>query len=399
MPRCRPSRRPKLLRLDRAARRLVVVVLLLASAGCVPLLQGPVPAGPGGAHGAAKHRPLGHAGRWFTDATGRVVMLRGMNFVEKWAPFTPEADGFDDDDAALLARQRLQHDPPRRAARVPDARARSDRPRLSQVDRARRSASSAGTASTCCSTSTRTAGARSPTATACRRGRPSPTGCPTRRRPFPLYYVQNPALQRAFDNFWANRPGPDGVPLQTHYATAMRAVAARFASSPNVIGYEAMNEPWPGTNWSSCMTGCPDLESQLLAPFYARMTAAVRSVDRRRPVFVEPFVLFNFGSADTSLPGRGLERTCCRPTSTRSPRRRTRRRWIAASPRRQRDARGAARHRVGRDDRPGGPGPDRGPVRRPPRAVAVLVLQRPRRRRQQAAARRPRTSTPRCSTR
>src|SRR3954463_6095585 len=46
---------------------------------------------------------LGHSGRWFTDVTGRVVMLRGMNFVEKWAPFTPAADGFDDDDAALLA--------------------------------------------------------------------------------------------------------------------------------------------------------------------------------------------------------------------------------------------------------------------------------------------------------
>ena len=75
--------------------------------------------------------------------------------------------------------------------------------------------------------------------------------------------------------------------------------------SPNVIGYEAMNEPWPGTNWSSCTTGCPDLERQLLAPFDARMTAAVRTVDRRRPVFVEPFVLFNFGGADTSLPGPG----------------------------------------------------------------------------------------------
>ena len=50
--------------------------------------------------------------------------------------------------------------------------------------------------------------------------------------------MTNPALQRAFDNFWANRPGPDGVPLQEHYATAMRAVAARFAHEPNVLGYE-----------------------------------------------------------------------------------------------------------------------------------------------------------------
>jgi endoglycosylceramidase len=130
-------------------------------------------------------------------------------------------------------------------------------------------------------------------------------GLPNPPDPFPTYYVTNPALQRAFDNFWANRPGPDGVPLQTHYATAMRTVAARFRWSPNVIGYEAMNEPWPGTVWESCITGCPDLEQQLLAPFHARMTAAVREVDRHRPVFIEPFVLFNFGSADTSLPGLG----------------------------------------------------------------------------------------------
>jgi endoglycosylceramidase len=83
----------------------------------------------------------------------------------------------------------------------------------------------------------------------------------------------------------------------------MRAVAARFRTSVNVIGYEAMNEPWPATDWSSCISGCADLEQSLLAPFYARMTEAVRSVDHRHPLFVEPFTLFNFGMAATSLPG------------------------------------------------------------------------------------------------
>jgi endoglycosylceramidase len=66
-----------------------------------------------------------------------------------------------------------------------------------------------------------------------------------------------------------------------------------------------MNEPWSGTEWESCLTGCPDLEQQRLVPFYQRMTAAVREVDRSRPVYVEPFTLFNFGTADTSLPGAG----------------------------------------------------------------------------------------------
>src|SRR5262249_40039178 len=82
--------------------------------------------------------------------------------------------------------------------------------------------------------------------------------------PFPTYYVTNPALQRAFDNFWENRPGPDGVPLQTNYAAAVRAVAAAVASEPLVLGYDSMNEPWSGAVYAPCFTGCPDIESARL---------------------------------------------------------------------------------------------------------------------------------------
>ena len=35
------------------------------------------------------------------------------------------------------------------------------------------------------------------------------------------------------------------------------------------------------------------------------MADAVRAVDRRHPLYVEPFVLFNFGAAATALPGSG----------------------------------------------------------------------------------------------
>jgi hypothetical protein len=47
--------------------------------------------------------PLASSGRWFTDATGRVVMLYGFNEVAKSPPFHPAAFGFGDDDAAFLA--------------------------------------------------------------------------------------------------------------------------------------------------------------------------------------------------------------------------------------------------------------------------------------------------------
>jgi endoglycosylceramidase len=275
----------------------LLLVLATVAAGCrFPGALGPV-----------EHRPvtpLGHEGRWFTDATGRVVMLRGMNFVQKWAPYTPEAAGLSDDDAALLAGNGFN------TVRLgvvleflmPEP-GRIDRDYLESIARSVRVLARRGIFALLDfhqdGYGPATHGNGMPPWATITDGLPNPPA------PFPLYYVQNPALQRAFDNFWANRAGPDGVPLQEHYATAMRAVAKRFVWSRNVIGYEAMNEPWPGTDWSACVTGCPDLEQKLLAPFYARMTAAVREVDKQRPVYVEPFVLFNFGNTDTSLPGLG----------------------------------------------------------------------------------------------
>lgn len=277
---------------------VVVAVFVVLSASGSTL----APAG-----GSVEHRPvsaLSHDGRWFTDRSGRVVLLRGMNFVEKWAPFTPAADGFDDDDAALLAANGFN------ALRLgvvfeflmPEP-GQIDKSYLDSIAETVRILGQHGLYVLLDfhqdGWGPATHGNGMPEWATLTDGLPNPPA------PFPLYYIQNPALQRAFDNFWANRPGPDGTPLQEHYATAMRAVAARFASSGHVIGYEAMNEPWPGTDWTSCVTGCPELEQQLLVPFYERMTAAVRSVDRHHPVFVEPFVLFNFGAADTSLPGAG----------------------------------------------------------------------------------------------
>lgn len=59
-------------------------------------------------------------------------------------------------------------------------------------------------------------------------------------------YLTSPAVQRAFENFWANKPASDGVGIQDHYAAAWRHVAERYADNPTVIGYDLMNEPFPG---------------------------------------------------------------------------------------------------------------------------------------------------------
>jgi endoglycosylceramidase len=60
-------------------------------------------------------------------------------------------------------------------------------------------------------------------------------------------YFMSGAVQRAFDNFWANKPVSDGVGVQDHYAKMWQHVAKRFAGNNTVIGYDIMNEPFNGT--------------------------------------------------------------------------------------------------------------------------------------------------------
>jgi endoglycosylceramidase len=63
-------------------------------------------------------------------------------------------------------------------------------------------------------------------------------------------YFTSPAVQAALDNFWKNSPASDGRGLQDHYASAWQFLAKRYANEPYasaVIGYDLMNEPFPGS--------------------------------------------------------------------------------------------------------------------------------------------------------
>ena len=81
---------------------------------------------------------------------------------------------------------------------------------------------------------------------------------------FPLYYVQNPAMQRAWESFWENREGPGGVGLQDLFAVGVTAVVERFRDEPGVLGYELVNEPFPGADWAPRYSpeGCPTRSSR-----------------------------------------------------------------------------------------------------------------------------------------
>jgi endoglycosylceramidase len=279
--------------------RIVAIVVALAALALActprPIFRPPVGPDPG----------LAHHGRWFTDARGRVVNLRGVNYVKKFPPISPAAAGFGEDDARFL------HDQGFNVVRLGVVFG-SVMPRPGVIDRAY--------VDSIASTVRVLARERIFTLLDFHQDGYGPLvhgngfpewatltdGLPNPPEPFPIYYLTNPALQRAFDNFWLNKPGPDGVPLQTHYATAVRSIAATVADQDYVLGYDLMNEPWPGVDFGTCLApGCPDIEAARLVPFGQRMTAAIRSVDTRHFVFSEPFTLFNFGFADTSLSGIG----------------------------------------------------------------------------------------------
>ncbi len=158
------------------------------------------------------------------------MTLRGVNFVEKWAPYTPAADGFDDDDAALLASSGFNTVRLGVPLEFLMPAAGPDRPAVPRVDR--RTVRILGRHGIYVLVDFHQDGYGPVT-----HGNGMPAwatltdGLPNPNDPFPTYYITNPAMQRAFDNFWANEPGPDGVPLQTHYAEAMRTGRGRVRDS------------------------------------------------------------------------------------------------------------------------------------------------------------------------
>ena len=60
-------------------------------------------------------------------------------------------------------------------------------------------------------------------------------------------YFTSARIHAAFDNFWANKPGPDGVGIQERFALAWQHVAKRYAGEPAIVGYDILNEPFIGS--------------------------------------------------------------------------------------------------------------------------------------------------------
>lgn len=95
----------------------------------------------------------------------------------------------------------------------------------------------------------------------------------------------SPAVLKAFEAFWADRPGLDGVGIQTRFHAMVEYLVERFAADNSIAGYNVMNEP---NAWADALLKIvkpdrdPDEDQrQALANFYERSLAAVRAAEAR----------------------------------------------------------------------------------------------------------------------
>lgn len=276
-------------------RLLAICVLGLGLAACA----GSDSAAPGAsaAPPAAKTQ-LRRDGRWMVDAFGRVVLSHGVNAVWKRAPYYPpaSAEGFTAADAAWLREHGFN------SVRlgtlfvgVMPERDVFDPAYLEQWDRVVQLLAAQGIYSLFDfhqdMYNERYGGEGfAEWAT-------DDDGIPTGPSlGFPGNYFQ-PSCSRAFDNFWANKNG-----IWERYRDAWKQVAARWREQDYHMGYNLMNEPWPGTDLASCANpvGCPLYDDTKLQAMQEHVLAGIREVDAGNLVWFEPNVIFNSG-AKTNL--------------------------------------------------------------------------------------------------
>jgi len=137
-------------------------------------------------------------------------------------------------------------------------------------------------------------------------------------------YLISPAVQHAFDNFWKDTALDDGVGIRTRYINLWKYIASRYSENPYVIGYDIMNEPFPGTPGAKVaeimnkympdgdMSALEDFEKigemigeiapiaaefemRILNPFYDDVARAIRRVDVDTIIMFESNYFANAG--------------------------------------------------------------------------------------------------------
>ncbi|HET9874921.1 MAG TPA: cellulase family glycosylhydrolase [Mycobacterium sp.] len=227
--------------------------------------------------------PLSTTGSWLTDSDGRVVVLNGANY-------GPDSGAFNDADGAYLAangfnaaRTQLQwsdvepepgvidDDYLASIKQIVDTLGSHGIVTLLDMHQALYSSVLGGDGAPAWATQT--------------------GGLPDINTGFPWSYASSPAGNHAWDAFFSNAQGPNGIGLEDYYAQMWEAVANYFKDDPYVQGYEIINEPWPGSQWLPTIFGSSYFDTNELTPFYDQVASAIRAVDSTTPVYYEPSLL------------------------------------------------------------------------------------------------------------
>jgi endoglycosylceramidase len=90
------------------------------------------------------------------------------------------------------------------------------------------------------------------------------------------YPPNETGMRRAVSEFWAN------AELQDHLVQVWVKIAEYYANNPAIAGYDLLNEPWIYTSVLAQLNGTA------LDAFYARAVQAIRAIDSNHIMFLEP---------------------------------------------------------------------------------------------------------------